>query len=250
MPVFSVLITPTYSLFVKLSFSFGKKKVNLTPTSNIEPTVDPVVNTAVSPKVDSTLDHVITSTTGIKNLNSDFNANLEQTNNISTENQPITYDPALFSDWKNAQSDNRMYSLLYDINSNKPTREKPVSFSDIMQPYTEHLNSPEIRSINAIDKLTYDKSLQNYTMTNSGTKAEKVSARIFNNSDDSQEIREVFDNNIPDENFRKNLIKNNKRFHKNEKVEETPQDYTHKQDVGDNLEKILKNIFQTVTLLS
>ena len=235
--MFSVLITPTYSLFVKLSFSFGKKKVNLTPTSNIEPTVDPVVNTAVSPKVDSTLDHVITSTTGIKNLNSDFNANLEQTNNISTENQPITYDPALFSDWKNAQSDNRMYSFLYDINSNKPTREKPVSFSDIMQPYTEHLNSPEIRSINAIDKLTYDKSLQNYTMTNSGTKAEKVSARIFNNSDDSQEIREVFDNNIPDENFRKNLIKNNKRFHKNEKVEETPQDYTHKQDVGDNLEK-------------
>lgn len=117
--MFSVLITPSYRLFVKLSFSFGKKKVNLTPTSNIEPTVDPVVNTAVSPKVDSTLDPVvntavspkvdstldpvITSTTGIKNLNSDFNANLEQTNNILTENQPITYDPALFSAWKNAQ---------------------------------------------------------------------------------------------------------------------------------------------------
>lgn len=91
-----VLIVQTYRLFVKPSFSFGKKKVNLTTTANVEPTVEPMVNTAVSPKVDSTVDPVITSTTGAKNLNFDFNTNLDQTSNILTENQPIVYDRALF----------------------------------------------------------------------------------------------------------------------------------------------------------
>lgn len=62
--MFGVLTIQTYRLFVKPSFSFGKKKVNTTTTSNVEPTVDPVVNTAVSPKVDSTVDPIITSTTG------------------------------------------------------------------------------------------------------------------------------------------------------------------------------------------
>lgn len=94
--MFGVLSIQTYRLFVKPSFSFGKKKVNSTTTSNVEPTVDPVVNTAVSPKVDSTVDPVITPTTGVKNLNSDFNTNLDQTSNILTENQPISYDRALF----------------------------------------------------------------------------------------------------------------------------------------------------------
>lgn len=235
--MFGVLTIQIYRLFVKPSFSFGKKKVNTTTTSNVEPTVDPVVNTAVSPKVDSTVDPVITSTTGVKNLNSDFNTNLDQTSNILTENQPISYDRALFFEWENAQWQNRAHSILYNINSNKPTPGKLVSISDVIQPHAEYINSPEFQSINAIDKLTYGKSLQNYTTINSETKVEKVSVRNFNKSDDSPEISEVFDNNTLDKNFEKNLIKNNKRFHKNEKVEETPQDYERKQDVDDNLAK-------------
>ena len=111
---------------------------------------------------------------------------------------------------------------MYNINSNKPTPGKLVSISDVIQPHAEYINSPEFQSINAIDKLTYGKSLQNYTTTNSEAKVEKVSVRNFNKSDDSPEISEVFDNNTLDKNFEKNLIKNNKRFHKNEKVEETP----------------------------
>ena len=196
-----------------------------------------MVNAAVSPKVDSTVDPVITSTTGAKNLNSDFNTNLDQTSNILTENQPIVYDRALFFEWENAQWQTRTQSILYNINSNKPTRGKLVSFSDIIPPHTEYINSSEFQSINAIDKLTYGKSLQNYTATNSETKVEKVSFRNFNKSDGSSEISEVFDNNTLDKNFEKNLIKNNKRFHKNKKVEETPQDYARKQDVSDNLGK-------------
>ena len=196
-----------------------------------------MVNTAVSPKVDSTVDPVITSTTGAKNLNFDFNTNLDQTSNILTENQPIVYDRALFFEWENAQWQNRTQSILYNINSNKPTPGKLISFSDIIPPHTEYINSSEFQSINAIDKLTYGKSLQNYTATNSETKVEKVSFRNFNKSDGSSEISEVFDNNTLDKNFEKNLIKNNKRFHKNEKVEETPQDYARKQDVSDNLGK-------------
>lgn len=129
--MFGVLIVQSYRLFAKPSFSFGKKKVDLTTTANVEPTVDPtveptvepMVNTAVSPKVDSTVDPVITSTTGAKNLNSDFNTNLDQTSNILTENQPIVYDRALFFEWENAQWQTRTQSILYNINSNKPTRE-------------------------------------------------------------------------------------------------------------------------------